>query len=101
MTIEAYFEWDESKATANLKKHGIDFVRAARIFGGPVFEAPNGREYGGEQRIKAIGETDGLHLVVIYTWRGRARRLISAWKAGKNDREKYQKGVASRIGEAP
>ncbi len=101
MTVEDYFEWDEAKANVNLRKHGVDFVRAARIFGGPVFEALNGREYRGEQQIKAIGETDGLYLVVIYTWRGRARRLISAWKAGKNDREKYQKRVAGGIGQAP
>lgn len=76
MTAELIFEWDETKATANLNKHGIDFVRAAKIFRGPVFEALNGRDYEGEQRIKAIGETDGLHLVVIYTWRGSARRHL-------------------------
>jgi len=91
---------DEAKAEANLSKHGIDFVRAARIFDGPVLEAEKGRDYGGEQRIKAIGETDGLHVVVVYTWRRGARRLISAWKAGRSDREKYQAGLAGQPGEA-
>lgn len=90
------FEWDEAKAEANLKKHGVDFVRAAKIFRGLVFEALNGRDYGGEQRIKAIGEVDGFQIVVVYTWRNSRRRLISAWKAGRNDREKYQKGIAGR-----
>jgi uncharacterized DUF497 family protein len=91
---EPDFEWDEAKAEANLEKHGIDFVRAARIFQGPVFEAVNGRDYGGERRIRAIGEAGGLHLVVIYTWRGRIRRIISAWKAGRNDRKEYQARLA-------
>jgi uncharacterized DUF497 family protein len=60
----------------------------------PVFEAVNGRDYRGERRIKAIGEAEGLHLVVVYTWRGDVRRIISAWKAGRNDREKYKKAIA-------
>lgn len=89
------FEWDDAKAKANIEKHGIDFVRAAKIFRGPVFEAPNGREYG-EQRIRAIGEVDGLYIVVIYTWRSGARRLISAWRAGRHDRKTYQESIAAR-----
>lgn len=88
------FEWDEAKAAANLKKHGVDFVRAAKMFRGPVFEAVNGRDYRGERRIKAIGEAEGLHLVVVYTLRGDVRRIISAWKAGRNDREKCKKAIA-------
>lgn len=100
MANEANFEWDKAKANANLKKHGVDFVRASKIFSGPIFEAINGRDYSGEQRIMAIGEADGLYVVVIYTWRGVARRLISAWKAGKNDREKYKKSLADRYGQA-
>ena len=92
------FEWDEAKAAANLAKHGVDFVRAARIFRGPVFEAADTRDYSGEERMRAIGEADGLHLVVIYTWRGGARRLISAWKAGRNDRIEYQERIESGPG---
>ena len=26
------FEWDDEKARANIKKHGIDFETAARVF---------------------------------------------------------------------
>lgn len=28
-------------------------------------------------------------LVVVYTWRGEKRRVISAWKAGKDEEEIY------------
>jgi uncharacterized DUF497 family protein len=29
------FEWDESKADSNLKKHGVSFQEAVSVFGGP------------------------------------------------------------------
>ncbi len=83
------FGWDESKRQANLRKHGIDFTRAARIFRGPVFEAVDRRVAYGEERIRAIGAWQGEVLVVVYTWRGAARRLISAWKAGRADARAY------------
>jgi len=31
------FTWDEKKRISNIKKHGIDFARAAEIFAGPTF----------------------------------------------------------------
>jgi uncharacterized DUF497 family protein len=30
------FEWDESKAVANLKKHGVSFEEARTIFDNPL-----------------------------------------------------------------
>lgn len=32
------FEWDPAKRRANLRKHGVDFVGAVRVFEGPVLE---------------------------------------------------------------
>ena len=42
----------------------------------------------GETRIRCLGEIDGRVYVVVYTWRGQNRRIISARKA--NDREKRE-----------
>ncbi len=83
------FEWDEEKRTANLAKHGIDFVLAAKIFRNPTIEQIDGRADYGEERIIAVGHWNDGVLVVIYTWRGSNRRIISAWKAGKNDKKAY------------
>lgn len=83
------FEWDEAKRQDNLAKHGVDFVRAAKIVRHAVFEAPDERTEYGERRFKAIGHWDQEVFVVVYTWRGAARRIISAWKAGRRDREAY------------
>ena len=86
-------EWDEEKRRRNIDKHGVDFVRAAKIFYNPVLEIPDGREDYGEARIIAIGHWEDYCLTVVYLWRGEKRRIISAWKAGKHDREAYYNSV--------
>jgi len=76
------FEWDEEKRAVNLVKHGVDFKRAKAIFDGITLEAPDERCDYGEIRFGAYGEAEGEVLFVVYTWRGRIRRIISARKAG-------------------
>jgi hypothetical protein len=43
------FVWDEAKRRLNLRKHGIDFADADRIFRGVTFTAEDTREGYGEQ----------------------------------------------------
>jgi uncharacterized DUF497 family protein len=90
------FEWDERKRSANIKKHGVDFVRAAKVFLNPTLERVDDREGYGEERRIAIGYWEGEFLVVIYTWRGECRRLISAWKAGRYEQKRYEKALLER-----
>ncbi|MDH3596837.1 MAG: BrnT family toxin [Rhodospirillales bacterium] len=87
------FEWDEDKRRSNIERHGVDFVLAAKIFLNPTLEAPDDRENYDEERMIAIGQWEGNCIVVVYTWRGKTRRIISAWKAGKNDREAYYEEI--------
>ena len=82
-------EWHEDKREENLEKHGIDFVRAAKIFENPVVERIDDREDYGEERIIALGHWNEQFLVVVYTWRGSNRRIISAWKAGSDEERTY------------
>jgi uncharacterized protein len=84
------FQWDPDKSAANEAKHGITFLQAAQIFRGPVLKRPDDRRDYGEQRFIALGTYDGEVLRVVFTERGGDIRLISAWRAGKHDREKYQ-----------
>ena len=86
-------EWDEKKREANLAKHGIDFTVAASIFDGPVVEYPQPKRDYGEERIAAIGRVENRILYVIYTWRDYRRRIISARRAGDDERERYYKSV--------
>jgi hypothetical protein len=81
------FEWDESKRQANLAKHYIDFQDAIRVFDGPVFETMD--RCRGEDRIVAIGSMEGIEIVVVYAMRGQQRRIISARRAHRNERQDY------------
>ena len=86
-------EWDEKKRLSNIAKHGVDFTVAASIFDGPVVEYPQQKRDYGEERIAAIGRAGDRILYVIYTWRDYRRRIISARRAGDDEREKYYKSV--------
>ena len=81
------FEWDESKRQTNFAKHGIDFRDAIRVFDGPMFESMNRRR--GEERMVAIGSMEGIEIVLVYVMRGKQRRIISARRAHRNERQDY------------
>ncbi len=90
------FEWDEEKRAINIESHGVDFIRAAMIFTNPTLEDTDAREDYGETRHRALGHVEGEFYIVIYTWRGKARRIISAWKAGRNDQRNYHANFTGR-----
>ncbi|MGH7126671.1 MAG: BrnT family toxin [Stellaceae bacterium] len=90
------FEWDEEKAALNLGKHGLDFEFAKLIFAGPVLEGPDNRQDYGEARLVAIGTVDGFEIVVVFTWREEARRLISARRANAKERKAYHQAFPGR-----
>jgi uncharacterized DUF497 family protein len=92
------FEWDPAKRAANLRKHGIDFVRAVQIFEGFVSQQLDTRWNYGEPRIIATGELGGSVLTVVYTPRGVSLRIISARRANAREARAYR---AVRPPEAP
>jgi len=75
------FEWDHNKKSSNLKKHGVDFLDAVK-----VFDDPNKKE---EDRTQILGFSDKDLLVVIYTNRNQNKRIISARRASKSERIYY------------
>jgi uncharacterized protein len=84
------FEWDTDKSASNEAKHGVAFLQAAQIFRGPILKREDTRRDYGETRFIALGAFDGDVLRVVFTERGGDIRLISAWRAGKNDRKTYK-----------
>jgi len=84
------FEWYEQKRLENLRKHGIDFLEAKEIWQGEVLELPSEQQEHGEQRYIAYGVLEGRIIAVVFTWRGEARRLISARRARRHERQDYQ-----------
>ena len=83
------FEWDEEKRLANIRKHGIDLVDAASIFEGDLVIMEDNRFNYGETRYIALGSFKDKVIVVAYTERGNAIRLISARKATKYEETIY------------
>ncbi|MDY8108344.1 BrnT family toxin [Fulvimarina sp. 2208YS6-2-32] len=73
------------------RQRNVDIVRAARIFENPVLQSADRREDYGEDRFIAIGFVDNEFYVVVWTPRGDRRRLITAWKAGSDERRAYRK----------
>jgi uncharacterized protein len=84
------FEWYEEKRLENLTKHGIDFLDAKEIWQGEVLEVPSEQREHGEQRYIAYGLLEGRIIAVVFTWRREARRLISARRARRHERQDYQ-----------
>lgn len=84
------YTWDPRKNRANIARHGIVFEDAVRIFEGPTLERVDDRFEYHEVRVYAIGIVNGIEISVIFTAVSRTeRRIISAWKAERHEREAY------------
>ena len=94
MTIR--FEWDPAKAASNLRKHGVSFPLAARVFADPLRATALDRIVDGEMRWRTIGLVEGvLLLVVAHTMREEENgaeiiRIISARRAEPAERRRYE-----------
>ena len=85
------FEWDEAKSQACAASRGFDFAYASRLWQGRVQEREDDRKDYGEVRLQALGRIDGLFFVVVYTWRGKRRHIISARRAHSKEVGKWLK----------
>ncbi len=92
--MELTFEWDEEKAGANLRKHGVSFQETRTVFRDPLSVTISDSRSGGESRFIDIGlSAVGRILVVVYTERGPRIRLISAREASQRERRTYEEGT--------
>lgn len=85
------FQWDPAKSSANAAKHGVSFLQAAQIFRGRILKVADMRRDYGERRYLALGAFEGEILRVVFTERDGDIRIISAWRAGRNEREVYSR----------
>ena len=80
---------DEAKRRLNLRKHGIDFADAEKIFRGLTFTAEDEREAYGERRFLTLGLLDDQVVSVTHTERSDEIRIISIRKATKHEARFY------------
>lgn len=94
------FEWDEVKANANLRKHGVTFDLASTVFFDPNLLTVADLEHSKtEERWLSVGiSSNGVLLAVVYLWSDNDPaaikiRLISARKATQAECAQYQDGL--------
>ena len=94
------FEWDEAKAEANARKHGVTFELASSVFHDPRLLTVADLEHGDtEERWLSVGcASNGVLLSVIYLWSDADPaatniRLISARKSTQAEVHQYREGL--------
>jgi uncharacterized DUF497 family protein len=92
------FEWDPDKASANVRRHRVDFNEAAGVLADPLSTTfPDEAHSEQEMRHLTIGASHrGRILVVAHTERDDTVRIISARRATRCEREFYEQGESTR-----
>lgn len=70
-------EFDPQKRNITLLERGLDFADAGELFQGPLVTKQDTRKDYGEPRYQSMGLLYGHAVMVVWTPRGDARRIIS------------------------
>lgn len=90
------FEWDEAKRRRVIAEPVVDLRVAARIFESWTLDRIDDRADYGEIRVISVGMVRTECYIVVHTARDGAIRLITAWKGGERDEQRYTFGFARR-----
>ena len=83
------FEFDKNKSQSNLKKHGIDFIEAQKLWEDPdLIKIP--AKTIDEIRYLVIGKIENIHWSGIITERGDNIRIISVRHSRKKEIVLYE-----------
>jgi|SRR5271165_1353008 len=96
----ARFEWDESKAKSNERKHGVHFHDAVKAFSDPFALTEQDRELEGEIRWQTLGLVGSVVLLLVAHTadeeaNDEAIRIISARRANLQERKRYDENRES------
>ena len=87
------FEWDTSKALANVKKHGINFDEAKSVFADERAQLIGDPDHSEDvDRFVLLGMSASLKLLLVchcYREDGNIVRIISARKAVSRESKSY------------
>lgn len=85
--------FDAVKREKALRERGLDFARAREVFDGLTITLPDQRQDYGEPRFITAGWLDERLVVLVWTPRGLARRIISMRKANEREIDKYKQSL--------
>ncbi|WP_165187931.1 BrnT family toxin [Caulobacter soli] len=86
-------EWDEEKRALTLANRGLDFAHADTLFDELTLTVEDDRFDYGETRFQTIGRIGHKTVLVVWTPRGEARRIISMRECNVRERERYESAV--------
>ncbi|EBY6844667.1 BrnT family toxin [Salmonella enterica subsp. enterica serovar Saintpaul] len=91
------FEWDANKAKSNLRKHGVRFEDAVLVFDDPRHLSRQERYKNGEYRWQTLGLVHGIVVILVahsvrFESGFEVIRIISARKADRKERNRYEHG---------
>lgn len=88
------FEWDDEKASSNVKKHGVEFEEAVTVFGDPLANTYDDPDHSkNEHRLLTYGLSQlNRLLVVAHADRGEIVRIIGARQMTRRERVLYEEG---------
>lgn len=69
--------YDALKREKTLKERGLDFRDTSLVFSGLTATIIDGRQDYGEERFITAGMLKDRLVVIVWTWRGKIRRIIS------------------------
>jgi uncharacterized DUF497 family protein len=89
------FTWDDDKAAANQKKHGVSFAEAQTVFDNPLAVIFADEAHSdSEAREIIIGHSARNRLLLVcFTERTDSVRIISARRATAKERSDYEEGI--------
>jgi len=82
--------YDPAKRAETLRHRNLDFEDAPKLFAGKHFQMEDDRQDYGETRWITVGRLGRAMVVVVWTPRDQARRIISMRKCNAKEREKFR-----------
>ena len=91
------FEWQASKAEANVRKHGVSFEEAVAAFADPLARILDDPDHSAdESREIIVGHSTRQRLLIVsFAERDGTIRIISARAATRRERHGYERGTDS------
>jgi uncharacterized protein len=83
-------EFDEAKRQDTLNRRGLDMADAWLVFSGRTLTFPDVRNDYSERRLLTVGFLRGRMVIICWTARGKAHRIISMRKTNERETRTYR-----------
>jgi uncharacterized DUF497 family protein len=85
-------QFDDAKRARILAERGLDIAQAGTLFDGfHLTRRDDKHSTETEERFNSVGMLGDEIVLVTWTSRGAARRIVTMWKANDKERQSYQR----------